>query len=191
MRSLSTSSVGAAGRRLRVGRRQHAWGLIFSGLFLPLVLGCSSGEREAHDVGSQGATSLAGAEGAVCGMVVSEQPAPRAQVLHRDGTRLFFCGIGDLLVHLDAPSPHGAALEIYVEVMEVDEDPRDVHFGPHEWMRAQEATYRIGDGRPPLIMGAPVMVYRDPESAERAVSHGETTVLDFDALMAWWHQPSS
>ena len=26
-----------------------------------------------------------------CGMVVREQPAPRGQVIHRDGTRVFLC----------------------------------------------------------------------------------------------------
>jgi nitrous oxide reductase accessory protein NosL len=151
-----------------------------------LLVGCPSDEGESGPATTRGAQSLAGSEGAVCGMVVSEQPAPRAQVVHRDGTRLFLCGIGDLLVHLEARSPHGAPVEIYVEAMEVDDDPRDVHLGVHEWVRAEGAAFRIGDERPPLIMGEPIMVYRDRSTAESAVSHGPTEILDFDELRSWW-----
>jgi len=119
-------------------------------------------------------------------MIVSEQPAPRAQVLHRDGTRLYLCGVADLMLHLAAPSPHGQPVEIYVEAMEADEDPRAARFGEHEWVRAGDAVYRVGDERPPLIMGEPVMVYRDRETAESAISHGPTTLLNFDQLQARW-----
>jgi len=134
--------------------------------------------------------SMLGTEGAVCSMVVSEQPAPRAQVLHRDGTRLFLCGIADLLIHLDSPSPHGMPVEIYVEAMEIDEDPREISRGEHEWIRAESAIYRIGDERPPIIMGAPVMVYRDREEAGEAISHGPTVILEFEELQHWWRDRS-
>jgi nitrous oxide reductase accessory protein NosL len=154
------------------------------------LVGCPADEDKADRVGSSGAHKLAGAEGAVCGMVVSEQPAPRAQVVHRDGTRLYLCGIADLLLHLDAHSPHGASVEIYVEAMEVDEDPRDVHLGEHEWVRAEGAIYRIGDERPGLIMGTPVMVYRDRSIAENAIAHGPTKILGFEELQAWWRRQS-
>ena len=157
-------------------------------LFLTAVVlaGCPSGERESDAARSEGARSLAGTEGAVCGMVVSEQPAPRAQVLHRDGTRLFLCGIADLLMHLDAPSPHGAPVEIYVEAMGADEDPREIHYGEHEWIPAEKAIYRIGDERPQLIMGEPVMTYRDRPTAAGAIAHGPIEILDFSELRAWW-----
>lgn len=163
--------------------------LVFSFMVLLMMTGaCSTSEHETDSAQRSGTQSLAGAEGAVCGMVVSEQPAPRAQVVHRDGTRLHLCGIVDLLVHLDARSPHGEPTEIYVEAMEVDEDPREVSFGEHDWIRAESAIYRIGDERPQLIMGEPVMVYRDRASAESAVAHGPTTILDFDGLRAWSRQ---
>jgi len=158
----------------------------FASLIALLLVGCSSDEVGTGPAASQGARSLGGTEGAVCGMVVSEQPAPRAQVVHRDGTRLFLCGIGDLLVHLEARSPHGAPIEIYAEAMEIDEDPREVDFSEHEWIRAEDATYRIGDERPHLIMGEPVMVYRDRLTAESALSHGPTRILDFGELQDWW-----
>lgn len=160
-------------------------------LLAALLSGCPSSEQRADDTHNVGPASLDGAEGAVCGMVVSEQPAPRAQVLHRDGTRLHLCGIADLMLHLQARSPHGAPLEIYVEAMEVDDDPREIQRVEHDWIRAEDAVYRIGDERPGLIMGEPVMVYRDRATAERAVAHGPTEILDFDQLRAWWRRENS
>ena len=159
---------------------------VLASVICVVLVGCSSEEAATGPAASHGAQSLAGTEGAVCGMVVSEQPAPRAQVVHRDGTRLFLCGIGDLLVHLEARSPHGAPIEIYVEAMEIDEDPRDIDLSEHEWIRAEDAIFRIGDERPHLIMGEPVMVYRDRSTAEKAVSHGPTSILDFSEVRAWW-----
>ena len=164
------------------------------GLLLGLVLlvaACPSSENAADGGGAEEPQSVRGTEGAVCGMVVSEQPAPRAQVVHRDGTRLFLCGIGDLLAHLEAPSPHGRPVDIWVEAMEPDEDPRDVHLDEHEWIRAEKAVYRIGDERPPIIMGEPVMTYRDRATAERAISHGPTRLLDFEELRSWWRRDDS
>lgn len=148
--------------------------------------GCQADEAESDSTRSAAAQSLAGVEGAVCGMIVSEQPAPRAQVVHRDGSRRHLCGIADLLFYLEAPSPHGAPIEIYVEAMEIDEDPRDLHFGAHEWIRAEAAVYRIGDERPQLIMGDPVMVYRDRPTAEGAIAHGPVEILDFSELRSRW-----
>jgi len=92
------------------------------------------------------------------------------------------------MAHLEAPSPHGAAIEIYVEAMEADEDPREIHLGEHEWIRAEDAIFRIGDERPRLIMGRAVMVYRDRATAEKAIRHGPVEFLDFDALQAGWRR---
>jgi nitrous oxide reductase accessory protein NosL len=161
----------------------------FLGAFV--LAGCPSGDTESDLERSKGPLSLANTEGAVCGMVVSEQPAPRAQVVHRDGTRLYLCGIADLLVHLEAPSPHGIPADIYVELMEADEDPREISFAEHEWIRAERALYRIGDERPRLIMGVPIMVYRDRPTAEAAIAHGPTEILDWGELQAWWRRPQS
>ena len=160
--------------------------LALSVLTAVVLAGCPGGDDPTDSARSHGPGSLEGAEGAVCGMFVSEQPAPRAQVIHRDGTRLFLCGIADLLVHLEARSPHGSPVDIYVEAMEADEDPREIQLGKHEWIRVEDAIFRVGDERPPLIMGEPVMVYRDRTTAENAIAHGPTETLDFEELQAWW-----
>ncbi|MAG32271.1 MAG: hypothetical protein CL908_15415 [Deltaproteobacteria bacterium] len=160
-------------------------------LSIGMLSGCTAGDVDSDPAPGEIAEALSGAEGAVCGMVVSEQPAPRAQVVHRDGTRLFLCGMADLLVHLEARSPHGAPVDIYVEAMEVHEDPREIHRGEHDWIRAESAVYRIGDERPQLVMGEPVMVYRDRRTAESAVAHGPTEILSFDELRVWWRRRQS
>ncbi|MDP6207588.1 MAG: nitrous oxide reductase accessory protein NosL, partial [Roseibacillus sp.] len=78
-----------------------------------------------------GPEAISNQEDAVCGMLVREQSAPRAQVIHRDGTRAFFCSVADLLAYLEAPSPHGAVLRTYLEVMEPDESPAQLSVSPY------------------------------------------------------------
>jgi nitrous oxide reductase accessory protein NosL len=130
--------------------------------------------------------AIADQEDAVCGMLVREQSAPRSQVVHRDGSRVFFCSLGDMLIHLEAPSPHGRAEATFVEVLGPDEDPSAAHTGPHDWLPAGEAVYVVGVERPG-IMGAPVLAYAGNADAERVASrHTGAEVLDLPALKQWW-----
>ena len=125
-------------------------------------------------------------ECAVCGMLVRDQPAPRARVIHRDGTEAWACSLGDLLVHLTAPSPHGRVTRVQVEVMQPDEDPavRDVH--AHAWVDADAAWYVVGVERRG-IMAPPVLAYATREGAEAvARGHDGRRVLDLAELEAWW-----
>lgn len=125
-------------------------------------------------------------ECAVCGMLVRDQPAPRARAIHRDGTEAWACSLGDLLVHLAAPSPHGRVTRVQVEVMQPGEDPAlgDVH--AHAWVAADTAWYVVGVERRG-IMGPPVLAYAKREGAEAvARGHDGRRVLDFAALEAWW-----
>jgi nitrous oxide reductase accessory protein NosL len=94
------------------------------------LIGCdaSNGDLEKH---VRQAAPLLDQEDAVCGMLVREQSAPRGQVVHRDGTRFFFCSLGDMLVHIGAPFPHGRPQAIFVEVLKPEEDPMQSHTGEH------------------------------------------------------------
>jgi nitrous oxide reductase accessory protein NosL len=119
-------------------------------------------------------------------MLVREQSAPRGQVVHRDGSRFFFCSLGDMLVHLSAPSPHGRTQAIFVEVMEPGEDPMQSHTGVHRWVPAQDAVFVVGIGRKG-IMGEPVLSYADRSEAERAMQgHSGARMLDMAGLRDWW-----
>jgi copper chaperone NosL len=124
-------------------------------------------------------------EGAVCGMLIREQSAPRAQVVHRDGERAFVCSIGDLLAYLDAPSPHGAPAGVLVEVMQPEQRPADSHTGAHPWIAVEDAVYVVGIERT-QIMGAPVLVYRDRAAAEQVATGEAAKILSWAELSPWW-----
>ncbi|MGI9431584.1 MAG: nitrous oxide reductase accessory protein NosL [Myxococcota bacterium] len=154
-------------------------------LVLALLVGaCSDSD------GTAGSTPLEPAEisdqeGAVCGMIVRDQSAPRGQVIHRDGERSFLCSIGDLLAYLEAPSPHGDPASVLVEVMDPSEDPWETHVGAHPWIPAHDGVYVVGV-RQRQIMGPPVLVYRDRGSAERVIAGTDGRVLDYPELVRWW-----
>ena len=95
------------------------------------------------------------------------------------------CSIGDLLAYLAAPSPHGTATAVMVEVMDPGEDPLGIHTGPHPWIRAEKAVYVVGIPRRG-IMGAPVLVYGSVEDAAEVVRGTDGEILDLERLKAWW-----
>jgi len=156
-------------------------------LLLALVLAAACGRDEGAASGTAPApAAIDGQEDAVCGMVVREQPAPRAQVLHADGERAFFCSLGDLLVYLSAPSPHGAVRAVFVEVLDGDGRSLTPQTGPHPWRRADDAVYVVGVARRG-IMGAAVLAYADAALAEGvAAAHSGAQVRDFAQLQQWW-----
>lgn len=130
--------------------------------------------------------ALSDQEDEVCGMLVHEMSAPRGQVVHRDGSRFFFCSLGDMLVHLSAPSPHGCVEATFVEVMRPDEDPMQSHTGVHPWVPANEAVFVIGIDRPG-IMGKPVLAYANQSEAAIVMeAHDGTRQLDVAGLQKWW-----
>lgn len=163
------------------------WRLAWASLPLMALtlLGCGPSGDEVAEAHHQ-PVALADQEDEVCGMLVREQSAPRAQVVHRDGSRFFFCSLGDMLVHLGAPSPHGRSQAVFVEVMDPDQDPMASHLGAHPWQPAESAVYVVGIERQG-IMGEPVLAYADRAAAERASrGHAGARVLDLPGLREWW-----
>jgi nitrous oxide reductase accessory protein NosL len=161
---------------------RHRLGLVAA---LALSIAACGPAEEARESVSIAPVSIDDQEGAVCGMLVRDQSAPRAQVIHRDGERSFLCSIGDLLAYLEVPSPSGEPLEVLVEVMEPDEDPLASHPEPHPWVSAAEAVYVIGIPRRG-IMGEPVLVYVDVETAEQVTAGTSARLVDFAELQRWW-----
>ena len=162
--------------------RHGRWALV---LVVLSLLGCGrAGDTSAEHAHEP--VALEDHEDEVCGMLVREQSAPRGQVTHSDGSRFFFCSIGDLFVHLGAPSPHGRVAAVFVEVMSAEEDPGERHLGVHPWVPAEDAIYVVGIDRPG-IMGAPVLTYADRSDAERVIaSHAGAQILDLAGLRKWW-----
>lgn len=118
-------------------------------------------DRASHDFG--------GDECAACGMIVREQPSPRAQAVHRDGERAFLCSIGEALNYVAAPSPHGAIVATYVEVLAPDANPAANSAERRPWMPAERAVFVVGIARP-RVMGRPVLAYGSREDASQAAT---------------------
>ena len=119
----------------------------------------------------------------LCGMVVREQPIPRAQVVHRDGTRAHLCAASELGTYLAAPSPHGKPAAVFVEVFGPDDDVATEATETRPWLAAEKAHYVVGGPERP-VMGQSVLAYRSAEEARRAAAACGGTVLDWAGLLA-------
>lgn len=136
---------------------------------IALLLGaCSSGPASSEL--NVAPADLVDAECAVCGMVVGEQPAPRGQVVYRDGTHVHTCSIADLRALVQAPSPRGAPRAVYVEGLEASFDPASTDAAPRPWIAADDAWFVFGATRP-MVMGLPVLTYAD-EAVATVVADG-------------------
>jgi len=149
-------------------------------LFL-IALACGDdGSGSAHR--ERAAVDFDGEECAACGMIVREQPSPRAQLVHADGTRLYFCAIADMLTYLQAPSPHGAATAIHVEANDpAAGDPVAHDTGPRPWVAAASARFVVGIRRE-RVMGQPVLAYEDDGDAGRIARRLGGEVTDWEGL---------
>lgn len=135
---------------------------------LLVLLGCGRGSS------SDGPTTIAaadpgGAECAVCGMVVREQPSPRGQVVHRDGEHAFLCSLSDLRAYVQTPGPRGEPIATFVEALPVGSDLRKMDTAAQPWMPAGEAHYVVGFDRPG-VMGKPIGSFSSEEGAALAAS---------------------
>lgn len=148
-------------------------------------------EDEAAPAPTAQPAPLADHECAVCGMTVSMQTAPRAQAIHRDGTHVFFCSIGDWQVHAGAPSPHGPITASFVEVMDDLEDPLATQRAPQPWEPAGSVHYVIGVPREG-VMGEPVLTFTSERAAARVESgHPAAARVDPAGLAEWWSARSN
>ncbi len=120
---------------------------------------------------------------AACGMVMREQPAPRGQVVHRDGTRAFLCSIDDLVQYLDIPSPAGKPTRIYAEVMPDGHDSKDMNQAWQPWFDVADLFFVTGIERG-AVMGDPVMTYRARAAAEKAAEKWGGSLVTFEQLRA-------
>lgn len=132
-------------------------------LVLPLALACTANapsvRTEFEPLPSEGA------ECAVCGMVVDEQPAPRGQLARADGSHEFYCSVGDLRAGVAAPSPHGGARAIWVEPGETPGE----HHPVTTWLPAEGLTYVVGFPNPG-VMGRAALAFRNAERATAAAA---------------------
>ena len=127
------------------------------------------------------ASELTTEECAVCGMVVVEQPAPRVQVVHRDGARKFTCSVGDAVHHLADSSRHGAARAVFVEVLDPAADPTVTDPSKRPWRNVAQLSFVVGVKRSG-VMGPPVLAYESREAAQTVAAQYGGTVQSWDEV---------
>jgi len=119
-----------------------------------------------HSHFSMEPVELAGSgECEACAMYVLEQPGPRGQLIYRDGTRRFFCSIGDLLAVLTLPSPLGQPRQIWVEAMPANMVLTDNSTAPQSWVNVNQARFVTGVERRG-VMGMPALSFASSEDAK-------------------------
>lgn len=150
-------------------------------ILLVALLAC--GGRAAVDQAPALPESLVGQACGVCGMVVQEQPPPRAQLVHRDDVHVHFCSVGDLRAYLDAPSPHGPPRQAWVEVVPGDFDIGTAAALPLPLLAVEEATYVVGFTRP-LVMGRPALAFEAVDEARSAAARLGGFVVGWETLRA-------
>jgi copper chaperone NosL len=146
---------------------------------IALLLAC----QQTEDAASISTTPepIGQAECAVCGMTVAEQPAPRGQLIWRDGTRAHFCSLGELRATVQGPSPHGEPVAVYVETLPADFDPATPSTAPLAWSAAEQAWYLFGAERPG-VMGMPVLSYASEAEARQAAERLSLSVASWEAV---------
>ncbi len=160
---------------------RHATPIILLCWALAALVGCDDDAPEATAAAAE-AVSFEHHECAACGMIVRDQPAPRGQLVHRDGTRVFFCAISDLVTYVGAPSPHGEPSAIWVETLEADATPDRLTTDEQRWSTAQDASFVVGDFSRP-VMGRPVLTFADRSIGASAASRLDGRELSWSELI--------
>lgn len=144
------------------------------------VTGCRSDHGGSTPAAQASAAPFKGAECGACGMVVREQPAPRGQLVYHDGTRIFFCSVGDLVQYMQSPSPHGSVERVYLEALDPKADPGHPSTAPRPWVGAEKAAFVLGVKRA-HIMGEPVLVYASKADARKVAERYGGRLVTWEA----------
>lgn len=169
----------SSSRRTMLTRRR----LLVLGVCLVLagsVGGCSRSNPAGEESASR-ALPIGDAACATCGMIVVQQPAPRAQLLHRDGTRAFFCSMSDVVVYASNPSAHGKPTAIFVETLDPSAAPENTDPAARPWAPVESASFVAGIERAG-VMGKPALAYAARDEAEQVAKRYGGTVMSWAEL---------
>ena len=142
--------------------------------------GCSRSKQEVEDSAAQ-AFPIGDAACATCGMIVIQQPAPRAQLVHRDGTRAYFCSMSDVVVYASNPSAHGKPKAIFVETLDPGAGPENMDAGERPWAPVERVSFVAGIERAG-VMGKPALAYGTRAEAEGVAKRYGGTVVSWAEL---------
>lgn len=150
-------------------------------IFLIVSLSGCGGDVQQKEELSLLAKDITTEECAVCSMVVREQAAPRGQLVHRNGARLFFCSISGMIQHMQAPSPHGKIIASWVEIFPANVDPMDLDVTAKPWKKFEHSFFVMGMKRQG-IMGEPVMCFGTKKNATDFASKNNGRELSIEEL---------
>ncbi len=149
--------------------------------FATVLLAC--GGDEGPGAGATAAPEpIADHDCGACGMIVREQPSPRAQVVHRDGTHVWFCSIADVVAYLGSPSGHGRIEQIWVETLAPDTDPAANDVAERPWTHAGDAAFVLGVERE-RVMGTAVLAFATRADAEAAAGRLGARAASWDEVV--------
>jgi nitrous oxide reductase accessory protein NosL len=156
--------------------------------WIPLVVAlavalaaCGGQEQASHGAAAQ-PEPIADHECGACGMIVREQPSPRGQVVHRDGTHVWLCSLADVVAYAAAPSPHGRVEQVWVETLAADVDPAANEVAQRPWARAAEAHYVLGVERD-SVMGTAVLAFASAADASAAAARLGGRAASWDEIV--------
>ncbi len=155
---------------------------------LALVAGVLFSQLSVKDEHRHTATNIAlpldlatNGECEACAMYVLEQPGPRGQLVYRDGSRRYFCSIGDLLAILTLPSPLGEPRQIWIEAMPADMVLADNNTEPQLWIKVNQAHFVVGIERRG-VMGMPAVSLASSEDAKIFIGRNGGELSDWDGI---------
>ncbi len=119
------------------------------------------------DAQARAPSAIENAECEVCGMLVGEQPAPRGQVVYRNGHHAFTCSLEGLHALVSVRSPLGKPVGVYVEALPERFDWTQSSVEPHPWVAADEAFFVAGAKRS-QVMGFPLLSFSEQPAARQA-----------------------
>ncbi|MCK6553760.1 nitrous oxide reductase accessory protein NosL [Candidatus Binatia bacterium] len=160
--------------------RRHLFVLV-AGLVCTGILGGCSRSNPGGEESAAGPLPIGDAACATCGMVVVQQPAPRAQLIHRDGARAFFCSLSDAVVYASNPSGHGKPTAIFVETLDPRADPGKTDAAARPWAPVQSVSFVAGIERAG-VMGKPALAYAARDEAEQVAKRFGGTVVSWAEL---------
>jgi nitrous oxide reductase accessory protein NosL len=163
--------------------------ILCSVLAVLLVTGCPK-KNSVAKTSQLKAEKFAGHECAACGMIVRDQSSPRGQVVHRDGTRKYFCSVADMMTYLLAPSPHGKTKAVFVETLDPKVDPTIFSKPQRPWRDSEKSTYVLGVDKP-RVMGKPILVYETTKQAKAVAEKYKGKVVGWSGLLATFKKPAT
>lgn len=119
-------------------------------------------------------------------MIVREEPSPRAQLVHHDGTHVWFCSVADEVAYASAPSPHGRVEHVWVETSPVDVDPASVDAAPRPWVAVERASFVLGVTRE-RVMGESVLAFEAETDARTAATRLGGRVSSWEQVVVALH----